>query len=115
MSKPGKENSTVMLCKEVLKRRVHKGGAPWKPNRKTWDVTGLRYVLILHIVVVQRLHCVLDVLCSLCGITVRKNLKGEGDLEDYTRHTFGSKFKAAVKCLIALALSWSILYSFPRR
>ena len=73
MSKPGKEeNSTGMLCKEALKRRVHKRRAPWEPKRKTWDITGLRYVLILHIVVVQRLHCVLDVLRRLCRITVSK-------------------------------------------
>ena len=26
--KPGKENSTVMLCKEALKRRAHKIGSP---------------------------------------------------------------------------------------
>jgi hypothetical protein len=26
MSKPGKKNSPVMLCKEALKRRVHKEG-----------------------------------------------------------------------------------------
>lgn len=81
-----KENSTVMLCKEALKRRVHKREPPREPNRKTWDITGLRYVLILHIVVVQRLHCVLDVLCSLCGITVRKDLeRGGGFGEMYSK------------------------------
>lgn len=40
-----------MLRKEALKRRVHE--RVQETTRKTCNITNLRYVLILHIVIVQ--------------------------------------------------------------
>ncbi len=65
--------------------------------------------IVIFVFFVQHLHLFFHVRRSL-DLYVSN---GSESLRAWTKHTFGSRFIAMVKCLIALVLSLTILYSLP--